>query len=343
MVLKPAHLARYKDLALLFLRYGRNELVSLPSVAEHFSSEDKNQESSPPENFAKDLEKLGPTFVKIGQLLSTRADLLPPAYLNALERLQDDVEAVPYEAIVERIDEELGVRVSKAFASFDEKPLASASLGQVHRATLHDGRVVAVKVQRPEIRRQIVTDLESLEAIAGLVDSHTDLGKRYEFGRIVSELRRSLLKELDYTREASHLCEFQKALADFPNLSVPQPIDDYCTGKILTMELVDGQPLTQLSGVVLTEIDGKRLADELFHAYLQQILVTGSFHADPHPGNILLTREHQLAMIDLGMVGHVPESMREQLAHFLIAVSERNGAAAAEVAIEMSDQRELRP
>ena len=340
-LLSPNHLARYKDIAMLFLKYRNDELITAPGADEHFSQDvSASDGTTKPEELANDLETMGPTFVKIGQLLSTRSDLLPPPYLRALERLQDDVDPLDFSAVEGVVTDELGIRISKAYGSFEEKPLASASLGQVHRATLRDGREVAVKVQRPGIRQQIVTDLDSLEAIADFVDEHTETGKRYEFSRILIEIRQNLMRELDYNREAASLREFGKSLSEFKMITVPQPVDDFCTSKVLTMDLIDGNPLTSLSGVTQTEIDGKALADEIFHAYLHQILVTGSFHADPHPGNVLLTKEHEIALIDLGMVGHIPERMREPLAHFLIAVSEGNGAMAAKLAMRLGEKRE---
>jgi ubiquinone biosynthesis protein len=334
------HLKRYKDLTLLFLKFGRDDLLRAPGAGEHFSSEEIETKAGRAEDLAGELEKMGPTFVKLGQLLSTRADLLQKPYLDGLARLQDNVAPVDYEAITEIVSEELGVRISKAFASFDETPLASASLGQVHRATLRDGREVAVKVQRPGVRKQVVDDLESILSIANFAEEHSETSKRYELARITEEFRRCILRELDYAQEAQNLVRFRKALARFPNIVVPEIIPDLCSPRVLTMEYLRGQTATTLSGVALNEIDGKKLAAELFHAYLYQVLVLGSFHADPHPGNLLITPEHKIALLDLGMVGYVDEKMRETLAHFLIAVAEGRGTTAAEIAISMGTATE---
>ena len=198
--LKPERLKRYKDVALLLVKYGRSDLVKQAGLADHVELDDTDNLKNLPqaEELANDLEKLGPTFIKLGQLLSTRADLLPAPYLEALARLQDQVEPFPYEEVDRIVSGELGVRISKAFAEFDREPLAAASLAQVHRAYMRDGRAVVVKVQRPNIREQIVEDLESLGEIAQFLDSHTELGKRYEFGNMLEGLRASLLRELDF-------------------------------------------------------------------------------------------------------------------------------------------------
>src|SRR6266850_7967431 len=180
--LKPERLKRYKDVAMLLIKYGRSDLISQAGLEDSVQLDEikAESESATAEELAADLEKLGPTFIKLGQLLSTRADLLPKPYLDALERLQDQVEPFPYEEVERIVSGELGVRISKAFADFETQPLAAASLGQVHRASLRDGRQVVVKVQRPGIREQIVADLEALGEVARFVDAHTELGKRYQ-------------------------------------------------------------------------------------------------------------------------------------------------------------------
>jgi ubiquinone biosynthesis protein len=184
--LKPERLKRYKDVALLLVKYGRSDLVKQAGLADHVDLDESALESAPQaEELADDLERLGPTFIKLGQLLSTRADLLPAPYLEALSRLQDQIGPFSYEEVDHIVSGELGVRLSKAFAEFDREPLAAASLAQVHRARMRDGRAVVVKVQRPDIRDQIVEDLESLCEMAQFLESHTELGKRYEFGNML--------------------------------------------------------------------------------------------------------------------------------------------------------------
>src|SRR5919106_2087027 len=224
--LKPERLKRYKDVAMLLVKYGRSDLISPAGLENSVLPEEIAEETgtiAPAEDLAKDLEKLGPTFIKLGQLLSTRADLLPGPYLEALERLQDSIEPFPYEEVERIVSGELGVRISKAFSDFDPVPLAAASLSQVHRATMRNGRTVVVKVQRPDIRELIVADLEALGEIAHFLDQHTELGKRYEFDNMLVNLRKSLLRELDFSIEASNLHSLGENLSEFNDIVIPEP------------------------------------------------------------------------------------------------------------------------
>ena len=340
--LKPERLKRYKDVAMLLIKYGRSDLIS-PAGLEGSILPDEiaaEHETAPAEDLAKDLERLGPTFIKLGQLLSTRADLLPGPYLEALERLQDQIAPFPYEEVERIVSGELGVRISKAFAEFESAPLAAASLSQVHRATLRDGRVVVVKVQRPDIRDLIVADLEALGEIAHFLDQHTELGKRYEFDNMLVNLRKSLLRELDFTIEANNLHTIGQNLSEFEEIVVPEPIDDFTTTRVLTMEYISGKKITALNPLRLLEIDGSLLAEELWSAYLKQFLVDGLFHADPHPGNVFLTDDDRIALIDLGMVGRVQRSFQDNLLRLMLAISESRGETAAEAAIRMGEPKE---
>src|SRR6202167_4719988 len=338
--LKPHHLKRYKDIAMLFLKYGTSDL------AKEFAHEAAGDEKTlltakpgqpAPEELADDLEKMGPTYIKFGQLLSSRPDLLPEPYLKALARLQDKVKPFPYEQVEEIISSDLGVRISKAFSFFEEKHLAAASLGQVHRAALRDGRPVVVKVQRPEIRKQIAEDFEVLEEIAGFFDEHTEIGRRYRFGKILAEFKSSILQELDYQREASNLTTLANNLKDFPHILVPLPVLDYSSRSVLTMDYVSGTKITALSPVVKLDINGDALAEELFKAYLKQVLIDGFFHADPHPGNVFLTDDGRVALLDLGMTGRVSSAMQESLLRLLLAISEGNGDETVKIILRISE------
>jgi predicted unusual protein kinase regulating ubiquinone biosynthesis (AarF/ABC1/UbiB family) len=333
-----ARLSRYKNLAWFIAKYARADFVTHAGID---PIEDAHG-GSPPEAdaFAKDLESLGPTFIKLGQVLSTRADLLPQPYLHALARLQDDIEPFP-DAEVERIvQEELGVRLSKAFVEFEEEPIAAASLGQVHRAVLRGGRRVAVKVQRPGIRERVMEDLEALDEIASFIDRFSGSSRHFDAQRVVEEFRRTLMAELDYREEARNLLTLSHQLRDFERIIVPLPIDDYTTARVLTMDYVEGTKITAVHPLERTEVDGAVLADDLFRAYLQQILIDGVFHADPHPGNVLLTPDHRLALVDLGMVGRLPSSMQEHLFKLVLAIAEGRGDEAAAVAIPLGERRD---
>src|SRR5271154_1398503 len=292
--LRPQHLKQYKDIAWLFWKYGRSDLVRHAGLEEVMPEQDTQaaaQQQAEAHQLADDLEKMGPTYVKVGQLLSSRPDLIPTVYTEALKRLQDKIEPFDFAEVHKLIESELGVRISRAFQEIDPKPLAAASLGQVHRAVLRDGRHVAVKVQRPGIRARMVEDLDVLEDIAEFLDAHTEAGKKAYFAGVLAEFRKMLLRELDYREEAQNLITLGQNLKAFSRIVVPQPIEDYSTAHVLTMEYIVGQKITALSPVVRVELDGDVLAEELFKAYLQQILVDGFFHADPHPGNVFLTQD----------------------------------------------------
>lgn len=337
---RPKHLKRYKDLGRLVLRYGGATAVrrvGLEPALEDLHDDPSEVDDGKPEQLTDDLEQMGPTFVKLGQVLSTRPDVLPQPYLDALARLQDKVEQVPFAEIEKVVEEELGVRMAKAFKSFDVRPLAAASLGQVHKAELRDGRVVAVKVQRPGIRDTIRTDLEALGELAALADQHTDPGRKYSFKTLLEEFRGAMLVELDYREEAKNLDALADSLTEFPRIQVPRPIRDYSTERVLTMEYVEGTNLSHLSPVALMEADRRGLLDELFRAYLHQALVTGMVHADPHPGNVFLTPEGNLALIDVGQVLRIPEGMRERLLKLLLFLSDGDGEGAARLIEEMGE------
>jgi predicted unusual protein kinase regulating ubiquinone biosynthesis (AarF/ABC1/UbiB family) len=343
MKFSATHLKRYKEIAGLLWKYGRSDLVSSLSSSSDFGVSDPDKAAvsdAKPEQLADDLEAMGPTYVKLGQVLAGRPDLLPLAYMKALERLQDSVKPFPYEEVEQIVINELGVRVSKAFSRFDAEPIAAASLGQVHLAALRDGRPVVVKVQRPNIRQQIAEDFEVLAEIATFLDSHTTMGKKYRFASVLEEFRQTILHELNYEREAQNLITVSENLKEFPRITVPQPVPDYSSPSVLTMDYVRGQKVTTLSPLARLDINGSELAEEVFKAYLKQVLVDGLFHADPHPGNVFITEDGRIALLDLGMVGRTSPGMQEQLLKLLLAVSEGRGEEAAEIVIRFSEKME---
>ncbi len=339
--LKPSHLKRYKDVVTLFLKYGKADLLKGADL----DLADDIPLASPPavskaEDLAADLEKRGPTFIKLGQLLSTRGDLLPPPFIEALSRLTDRVEPVPVESILATIEEELQVKVSRVFPEFDLHPLATASLGQVHRATLRDGRRVVVKVQRPDIRSQITEDMEALGEVATFLDQHTQFGRRYHLSGIHEEFRRSLFRELDYRQEARHLSTLAENLREFDRIVVPKPVEDLTTTRVLTMEYISGRKVSLLDPLARVELKGDELADQLFQAYLKQILVDGFVHADPHPGNVLITDDGKLALIDLGMIVRLNAKIQDRLVAILLAIGEAKSEEAADAVLQLDPQAE---
>jgi ubiquinone biosynthesis protein len=340
---KPRLLKRYRDIAEVLVRYSRSDLFRSLARDPVFSSDEEpssGAERTEAEAFAADLERLGPTFIKLGQLLSTRADLLPGAYLEALSRLQDQVEPFPAEEAGQIFESEIGVRLSKAFREFKPEPIAAASLAQVHRAVLRDGRLVAVKIQRPGLRPRVAEDLEALGEIADFAGAHSDTARRLQVRDVFAELKRALVSELDFQNEGRNLVAIGRNLSVLERIIVPEPLDDYTTSRVLTMDLVRGRKVTEVGPLARLEIDGSALADELFRAYLKQILVDGFFHADPHPGNVLMTEDGRIALIDLGMVARLTPRTQEHLLQLLMAVADGRSDDAARIGMLIGERDE---
>lgn len=287
------------------------------------------------EGLAKALEELGPCFIKLGQLLSTRPDLLPSEYITALSRLQQQVMPVPSDKIEAIIESELGASVSELFQTFDCSPLATASMAQVHRAVLHNGDEVAVKVQRPGVRQRIEVDIEVLHEMARYASKYTSFGRRYGFLQIVRELERSLNQELDFRLEADSTRIIGKQIADFQRLTTPTVYDEYTTRRVLTLSFVHGRHLAEVSREELDSLDSPTIATELLSAYLKQIVSDGVFHCDPHPGNIILTDDGRIALMDFGMVGRFDADQKDRIILLLLAFSERLGERVADTYLEM--------
>jgi ubiquinone biosynthesis protein len=333
-------LARTAQIVRFLAKYRSAGVFSGLDVEASTADADPVIEDGRPEEFVSDLEALGPTFIKIGQALSTRPDMVPAPYLKALERMQDDVAPLPFADIKAAVEEALGVKLNQAFSEFEETALGGASLAQVHRARLRDGRAVAVKVQRPGIIDGIRDDLDALASLAGKADRWTDAGRRMRFSGWVHEFRKTLLAELDYRVEAENLERFNQHFAGYPELFVPQPVWDYTRARVLTMALVDGVKATDINGLRRTEQDLGPLASAVMRGYLDQVFVHGEIHADPHPGNLLVTNDNRIALLDLGMVAHVPPRRREQLLKLLFAAVDGRGEEVAAEAIGMGTRLE---
>lgn len=327
--------ARYASLARLLLRYGRSDLVRGAGLDEFADTDDAAGDSDTAEAFAADLERMGPTYTKLGQLLSTRFDLLPAPYTEALSRLQDEVEPFDFDEVRAIIAEELGADVRHLFDDIDPEPLAAASLGQVHRARMVGGREVVVKVQRPDAREIVRGDMETLRKLASLADRRTSAGQKFGFEDLLRQFERSLTTELDYRHEARNLVRFRELTDEFDRLVVPQPVDDLTTTRVLTMDFIEGRKVTDVGPLGLMEVDTRPIVDQLFRAYLRSILRDGFLHADPHPGNLLLTPDGRLGIVDLGMVAHVPPRIQGRMIRLLAAISDDNGEQAATVLAEM--------
>jgi predicted unusual protein kinase regulating ubiquinone biosynthesis (AarF/ABC1/UbiB family) len=298
MILAPRYLPRIAATVGLFTRYGlldfakRQGLLAIEGVdaleGRPGAGKDGEEIKDKAVAFRERLVELGPAHIKLGQVLSTRPDLMPPPYIRELEHLQDAVAPMSFEDVEKTIEQELGARISKLFAMFDDKPLGSASLGQVHAAQLRDGRDVVVKVQRPGIREQLADDIEFFRELARYLTEHTSAGERVDMIGVVQQLERALTDELDYRTEARNAATFRRSLARFPHILIPRIIDAYTTHKVLTSERVRGTKISEIPPITRIDHDFSALADEFAKAYLHQIAVVGHFHADPHPGNIFI-------------------------------------------------------
>lgn len=339
LTVSPRHLKRYRQIARLLVRHGRGDLVRSAGIEAVLDDDDvETGDPVKAEDLASDLEAMGPTFVKLGQLMSSRVDLFTPAYTDALSRLQDAVEPFSFEQVRDIVSSELGLPLSRVFSRFDEVPLAAASLGQVHRAALRDGREVVVKVQRPGIRGQVLEDMEVLTELADFIDAHTEVGRRYAVAALLEEFRKSLIDELDYRREADNLDAVRRMLAEHESLLVPAPHPDFTTSRVLTMEYVEGRKITDLSPDARLGLDGARLADDLFAAYLEQVLVEGVFHADPHPGNVLLAPDGRLVLLDIGMVARLTPATRSKLVKLFLALSDGRPDEVARISRSLGEE-----
>jgi predicted unusual protein kinase regulating ubiquinone biosynthesis (AarF/ABC1/UbiB family) len=259
------------------------------------------------------LIRLGPTFIKMGQMLATRADLLPLEYIKELSELQDRVPAFSSDRAFKIIESELGRAVKELFIDISERPVASASLGQVYRAVLPTGEEVAVKVQRPDLASHIEFDLDVLRWIGGWLDRYPKLFPGAEWLGAVDEFDRVIHEEMDYRREAANSEEFRANFRDWPAVYVPRVFHEFSTGRVLVMEFITGVKVTDLDALCAAGHDARRINELLYRAYFKQLLEDGFFHADPHPGNLLVMRDGRLAVFDFGMVGRISEELQRQM------------------------------
>ena len=293
MILSPKHLPRLAAIVGLFTNYGLRDFAKRQGLLNLVGASDTDGEApgdikAKAKAFRERLVELGPAYIKLGQVLSTRPDLLPVPYIKELEHLQDNVPPMDFEQVEKSIEEELGARISKLFESFEQEPLGSASLGQVHAALLRDGRSVVVKVQRPNMRVQLADEIEFFRELATFLADHTAAGSRIDLVGVVQQLERALVDELDYRTEARNMATFRKALATFPHILIPRVIDAYTTHKILTSERIKGVKIDSIPPITRIEYEFGGLAEEFAKAYLHQITDSGHFHADPHPGNVFV-------------------------------------------------------
>ena len=298
----------------LFRRSQFPEQLTLPLFQKEIAKR------TPQENLRLAFEELGTTFIKLGQILSTRPDLLPEEYCQELRKLQDQTSPVSFLEIREVVEQELKKPIEEIFAEFDPAPLASASIAQVHRAVLKDGNKVAVKVQKPGVEEKVISDLEILFYLANLADRLTSFAP-LTFSEMVTEFQKSLMREIDFLYEAVNARRFRENFSDFEGVYIPRVFDEYTTTRVLTLELIEGFNLSQMAEKGQLQIDGPFLARRGAEAVLKMIFEDGFFHADPHPGNIMIREETgELVFLDFGIVGTVDERTRENMERMLLAV-----------------------
>jgi ubiquinone biosynthesis protein len=271
------------------------------------------------------LTELGPTFIKLGQLLSTRPDLVGVEQAEELKRLQADVPADPFATVKALVESELGQPLEELFADFEEKPIASASIGQVHRATLLSGQRVVVKVQHADIEKIIRDDLDILAGVAQLAE-HINEFKPYRPVATAAEMSRTMRRELDFGREERNLYQFAVLFADNESLRIPKPFTELCTARVLTMELIEGVKLDDPQRLIAAGFDLEEVARRGAEIYLEMIFEHGFFHADPHPGNIVLLPGNVIGLLDFGMVGRIDERLREDIEEMLMCIVNRDVA-----------------
>lgn len=279
--------------------------------------------------FRKTAEELGGLVIKVGQFLSSRVDFLPKIFIDELQTLQDSVVSAPWDAVRPILEGEIGP-ISEHFISFSTRPLAAASLGQVYEAILHTGEHVAVKVQRPHIESIVAADLKALAIIVRLTTRLTTFGRAFDLVTVLREFRRSVQEELDYVQEVANTETIREELRDTPYVRVPLTFPELSTHRVLTMEFWDGIKINQRDALVASGINPSQVAERAIRLYLHMVMDSGVFHADPHPGNILVDPAGHLVLLDYGMVGTLDPLTKRHLRRLFVAISERNAAALVE-------------
>ena len=300
-------------------------MLSRVGIPEHMGKHaELSAKEHAPAHIREMLEELGPTFVKLGQLLSTRPDLIPEPFISELKKLQDTAPTVPSDEIRAIIEAEFESPVEAVFPEFCDTPIAAASLGQAHRAVLEDGTHVIVKVQRPNIVDLVETDIEIMYKRAAFLEDHWERARTYGVSEIVDEFAMTIREELDYTREARNTDRLRENMVGEKSIKVPRVYWELTTKRVLTLEEIEGVKITDLNEKVRTAAQLKQIANRFACAFLQQIFVDGFFHADPHPGNVLVSSSDEIGLLDCGMVGRLDAENRAGVIRMLMAFEQEN-------------------
>ena len=334
---RDLHLKRSREIAGVLIGHGWNSLRENLRLAGSGSAQRKTNRNAltGPEHLRSALEELGTTFIKLGQILSTRADLLPPEYLAELSKLQDAAPSVPFESVRNVLVAELGQPVEKAFLSFDPKPLAAASIGQAHAATLMDGTEVVVKIRRPGVVEQVHEDLEILKELATTASHRWEFADRYDLVGIVDEFSETLRAELDYIREGHNAERFAANFAGEDRIHIPRVFWETTTSRVLTLERIRGTKINDLLSLDKQGIDRSELAAFATDVVMRMVCEEGFFHADPHPGNFFIEPGGTIGLIDFGMVGILDERTQEHLADLLICINRQDADRLVDVFLDL--------
>jgi ubiquinone biosynthesis protein len=343
------HLNRYRQILTILFKYGFGDLLERLKIDQYIEAGlqaiskkriDRVEKLTRPQRLRMAFEELGPTYIKLGQVLSTRPDLVPAEVVGELAKLQDEVPPFSFEGVKEVVETEFGKPTEVLFDELDPQPLASASIGQVHRARLKDGEAVAVKFQRPGIQKVIEVDLEIMLHLATLAERHI---KEFEIHRpvkIVEEFARTLEKEIDYTIEASYMERIARQFLDHPFVYIPVVFREFTTSRVLTTELIDGIKISKTEKLESAGLDNKVIADRIVGLVLKQTFDYGFFHADPHPGNIFVLAGNVICMVDFGMMGIVDRATREEFVDLIDSVVHQHEVKAAQILLRLTEWEE---
>ncbi|MCK5232148.1 MAG: AarF/ABC1/UbiB kinase family protein, partial [Desulfobulbaceae bacterium] len=348
------HLNRYRQILAVLIKYGFGELVDTLKIDQYFEiglqilsrkPRDRVEQFSRAERVRMALEELGPAFVKLGQILSTRPDLIPGDFIHEFSKLQDHVPQFPFDDVRQIVEKELNNTIKELFQQFEETPLAAASIGQVHKARLKDGEEVVVKVQRPNIRRTIEVDLEIMLHLAFLMERHVEELSFHKPTKIVNEFAMLIDKEIDYTVEASHMERFARQFQDDMEIYVPKVFRETSSERVITMEYVEGINASEIERIDDAGLDRKIITQRASDLLLKQIFEYGFFHADPHPGNIFILSENVICFLDYGMMGRIDRKTQEDFSELLYGLANRDESGIVQVIMritEFEDEPNLR-
>lgn len=336
------HMNRYRDVAVALTRHGfgfvveEMDIFHLLSIAGRLGiTKQQSAKKTVGERIRLVLEELGPTFIKLGQMASIRSDLVPKPILNELEKLQDNVLPFSFDEVCEIIESELQLKLEQSFASFESAPIAAASIGQVHIGTLMTGERVAVKIQRPGIEETVRTDLAILQNLAVLAESRFAWARKFQLRGMIDRYGQALIDELDYKIESKNAETLRSQFRHDPRIRIPHIYNEYSTDKILTMEYLEGIKLYEPEKLRSGGYDPKQIAERLLQAVLQQIFIDGFFHADPHPGNLLVLPGGVIAFLDFGMVGRLTADMKQHFASLIIALMKQSTTGVINAVLRM--------